>query len=65
MKLKKLGIEWGAAFEEAQPHRITAADGETTVEVFQTETGDIAFEFTNNFLVQHTRDGKLRVVVIL
>ena len=31
MKVQKLGIEWGAAFEEAQPVRITHGDAELIV----------------------------------
>ena len=35
MKVTKLGLEWGAAFEEATPIRIT--HGEHCIEVFVSE----------------------------
>ena len=31
MKLKRLGIEWGAAYHEAQPVQVTSRNGDTFV----------------------------------
>lgn len=42
MKVKKLGLEWGAAFEEATPVQIT--HGEAEIIVYVTEGGDLCVQ---------------------
>ena len=42
MKVKKLGLEWGAAFEEATPIQITHNEAE--VIVYVTEGGDLCVQ---------------------
>lgn len=39
MKIRKLGIEWGSAYEEAQPHTIEGgmSDERVVVEIFELE----------------------------
>ena len=39
MKIKKLGLEWGAAFEEASPIQII--HGNVKIVVHVTESGDL------------------------
>lgn len=47
MKIKKLGIEWGAAYQDAQPISISH-DGQEII-VFITERGDIQIDMYNDF----------------
>ena len=42
MKVKKLGLEWGAAFEEATPVQIT--HGEAEIIVYVTEGGELCVQ---------------------
>lgn len=69
MKLKKLGIEWGAAFEEAQPLQITSQSGEVVLVIYEREDGKLALETFESLklerLDQHyvKKNGDLRVVI--
>jgi hypothetical protein len=47
MKIKKLGIEWGAAYQEAQP--ISISHDEQEIFVFITDRGDIQIDMCNDF----------------
>lgn len=42
MKVKRLGIEWGAAHGEAQPTHLYSEDAE--VLVFESDTGELVVE---------------------
>lgn len=42
MQVKKLGIEWGAAYEEAQP--IEVSNGSAKVLIFVSESGDLVIQ---------------------
>lgn len=49
MKVKKLGLDWGAAYEEAEPIRISHGDVEITV--FVSESGDLIVEMPGSAAV--------------
>lgn len=60
MKIKKLGIEWGAAFEEAQPLRLINENAVATI--WQDENGAIIIQ-THDISYVEVRDGNLVVIV--
>lgn len=56
MKVRKLGVEWGAAFEKAQPVRIT--HGDANLIVFVSEKGDLIVQTVHaNWHLTSDRDG--------
>ena len=62
MKVKKLGIEWGAAFEEAQPVQIT--QGEAMIVVYVSEKGELVVRTQNSdWRVTSEVGGSCRLVV--
>lgn len=46
MKIQKLGIEWGAAHEEAQP--VLISHGDARVEIYVTEGNDLMVKIRGN-----------------
>lgn len=63
MKVKKLGLEWGAAFEEATPIQIT--QGEAEVIVYVTEGGDLCVQTVraNWRLSSHTGGSDCKLII--
>jgi len=58
MKVKKLGIEWGAAFEEAQPIKITSMNGEDSIIVYEREGYGLTIDLGHvSFNVSAGKDG--------
>ena len=57
LKIKRLGIDWGAAHEEATPVRISSNDA-AEIEVYQNEGGDICIELPPTAIIRcGTRKG--------
>lgn len=50
MIVRKMGIEWGAAFEEAQP--VMVAQGGATFEFFVTEKGELRIMIPANARIE-------------
>lgn len=65
MKLKRLGIEWGAAFE--QPIRISSNSGAVVLVIYEREDGNLALETFDSLklerLTHSAKAGDLRVVI--
>ena len=55
MKLKLLGLEWGAAYEEAQPVQIT--HGQAEVVVYVTEKGDLCVHTVRSECIVRSHSG--------
>lgn len=67
MKLTKLGIEWGPAFTEAQPVRITSRSGAVVAVIYEREDGNIAIETFDSIKLERlaagTSSGDLRITI--
>lgn len=60
MRIVKLGKEWGAAHQEAQP--VSISQGDIEVEVFVTETYELTIKSYNRFTVtQDQKSGKISI----
>ena len=55
LKMQKLGIEWGAAYEEAQPHKITTSNSDCVI--FESEKGRLIIETTCSVKITKTSNG--------
>ena len=55
MKIKKLGLEWGAAFEDASPIRITHNEAE--VIIYITESGNLCIHTVRSFATVRSHMG--------
>lgn len=62
MKVKKLGIEWGAAYEEAQPHIVTHEDSDG-FEFYVNERHEIVLDLPVKFEVAVRHNGKVRITL--
>ena len=60
MKMKRLGIEWGAAHAVAQPVQIT--NDEVELVIFESERGELVITTSADVLISKTKDG-LRVAL--
>lgn len=55
MKVKKLGLEWGAAHEEAQPVKVS--HGTQEIEIFVSEAGQLVIKIAEDVKVKRTASG--------
>ena len=63
MKVRKLGLQWGPAYEEAWAHAIT--HGGARVEVFVNDNDDleIVIPGDQSFTIVPGESGKLRIIL--
>lgn len=64
LRIKKLGIEWGAAFAEAGPVKIEVKGNDTAeaIEVFVKENHELVIEFRGGFQTDFIK-GKMRITL--
>lgn len=60
MIVRKMGIEWGGAFEEAQP--VAVAHGGATFEFFITEKGELRIMIPASAKIEMTK-GQFEVTI--
>ena len=64
LKVKRLGLDWGAAYTEATPMEIQSDFDEQTIQIYEAEGGGIVIELGyNNFNVFHA-NGQMSIKVI-
>ena len=52
MKITKLGLSWGAAYEEAQP--IKVSHGTQEIEIFVSEAGQLKIKIADDINIKRT-----------
>jgi hypothetical protein len=61
MRITKLDQRWGAAYEEAQPYKITHGDHE--IEVYVSENHTLMIELPPQCRIVALQNGKLQIEV--
>ena len=63
MKIIKLGLDWGAAYEEATPIRIT--HGDSVIEVYVSENHQLVVRAISAHVTTFNRDGRYGLEMIV
>ena len=63
MKITKLGLDWGAAYEEATPIRIT--HGDSVIEVYVSEKHQLVVQAVSARVTTFNHDGRYGLEMIV
>ena len=63
MKITKLGLDWGAAYEEATPIRIT--HGDSVIEVYASENHRLVVQAVGARVTAFNHDGRYGLEMIV